>query len=291
MIKLWSGKAYAKVNLDLSILGKLPNGFHQVKTIYTQIDVWDEIEIRNEKKDAVLITCNNPNIPTGKTNLAHTAVMLIKKITGRTDGVAIYLNKHIPVGAGLGGGSSDAATVLKGLNEWWNLKLSTTDLVSMATQLGSDVAYQLVGGMKMEIQGGEEKGILTDLGQLPPCWMVVAIPSLQLSSQKAYDMVQYDLVGRDHTEALATAIQKQDLKFICQAMQNDFEKWMPKLHPILAKLKSNMITSGALTALLSGKGAAMFGIYNDKHTALKAVNELKNDCRHVWLTKPHYNQE
>lgn len=253
-------RAPAKINLGLSILKKLDNGFHQVKTIYTQISLFDLIELEEIKQDCI-------DFP-DKNNLVHRAAELIKNELNIHRGVKIRLIKKIPVGSGLGGGSSDAAAVLRGLNQIWRLDLDQKKLIKLGRKLGSDVAYQIVGGTKQEIQGGEKAGKFVDLGRLFKGWIVVCVPNIFISSEGAYQKVEYDKIGKNEV-----------------AWHNDFEIWTLKKYPEIRKIKEVMLVNGAIHSLMSGKGSAVFGIFKDKKEAKKAFNQLKLKYGQTYLTK------
>lgn len=253
-------RAPAKINLGLSILKKLDNGFHQVKTIYTQISLFDLIELEEIKQDYV-------DFP-DKNNLVYKAAWLIKNELKINRGVKISLTKKIPAGSGLGGGSSDAVAVLRGLNKIWRLDLDQKKLIKLGRKLGSDVAYQIVGGTKLEIQGGEKAGKFVDLGRLFKGWVVVCVPNIFISSKAAYQKVAYDKVGKNEV-----------------LWHNDFEIWTFKQYPEIKKIKEMMIKNGAEKSLMSGKGSAVFGIFKDKKEAKKVFNQLKLKYEQTYLTK------
>lgn len=253
-------KAPAKINLGLSILKKLDSGFHQVKTIYTQISLFDLIELEEIKQDYI-------DFP-DKNNLVYRAAWLIKNELKTNRGVKISLTKNIPVGSGLGGGSSDAATVLKGLNKLWKLNLKEKELIKLGKKLGSDVAYQIVGGTKLEVQGGSEAGEFIDLGKIIDGFVVVCVPKIFIGSKEAYSRVEQDKIG------------KQEVLW-----HNDFEIWTFKQYPEIKKIKEMMIKNGAEKSLMSGKGSAVFGIFKDKKEAKKVFNQLKLKYEQTYLTK------
>lgn len=249
-------KAPAKINLGLSILGRLANGYHLVKTIYTQISLFDLIELEDIKQNII-------DFP-DKNNLVYKAAGLVKK----DKGVRIKLTKNIPLGSGLGGGSSDAAAVLKGLNKLWCLKLSEKELINLGKKLGSDVGYQIVGGTKMEVQGGGEAGKFIDLGKIIDGWVVVCAPKIFIGSKEAYGQIEYDKIGK--SEVL---------------WHNDFEIWTLKKYPQIKEIKEMMIKYGASHSLMSGKGSAVFGWFKDKKTAMVCGDKLKYQDNQVFLVK------
>lgn len=253
-------KAPAKINLGLSILGKLPNGYHRVKTIYTQISLFDLIELEDIKEDKIDFK--------DKSNLVWQAASLIKKRYKTKKGVKILLEKKIPIGSGLGGGSSDAATVLKGLNELWELKLNQKELINLGKKLGSDVGYQIVGGTKMEVQGGSEAGEFIDLGRIIKGLVVVCVPKIFISSKEAYEQIEYDKIGKNEV-----------------LWHNDFEIWTLKKYPQIKEIKETMLKNRAEKSLMSGKGSAVFGWFKDKKATIICGDKLKKQDNQVFIVK------
>jgi len=251
-------KAPAKINLGLSILVKLPNGYHRVKTIYTQISLFDLIEMEDIKERKI-------DFP-DKSNLVYKAAELLIK----DQGVRIKLTKKIPMGSGLGGGSSDAAAVLKGLNKLWQLNLNQKELIDLGKKLGSDVAYQIVGGTKMEVQGGSKAGKFIDLGKVIDGFVVVCVPKIFISSKEAYSQVEDDKSG------------KQEVLW-----HNDFEIWTLPKYPEIKTIKETMLKNGAEKSLMNGKGSAVFGVYNEKKSAEKAYKQLKNIYQKTWMVEAY----
>ncbi|MFH0942681.1 MAG: 4-(cytidine 5'-diphospho)-2-C-methyl-D-erythritol kinase [Candidatus Beckwithbacteria bacterium] len=249
-------KAPAKINLGLRILGRLDNGFHEVETIYAQIGLFDLIELEDINERII-------DFP-DKNNLVYEAAELLIKDRG----VKIKLEKKIPSGAGLGGGSSDAAAVLKGLNKLWDLGLSEKELAKLGLKLGSDVGYQVAGGIKKEIQGGDKAGQFKDLGKIVKGWIVVCVPEIFISSQEAYKRVEYDKIN------------KHGLWW-----QNDFEIWTFKQYPEIKKIKERLLKLGAEKALMSGKGSAVFGWFKDRKPAKEGERELKKQYNQVFMAK------
>lgn len=246
--------APAKINLGLRILGKLPNGRHEVETIYAQIKLFDLIELEK-------ITGKRIDFP-DKNNLVYRAAKLLFK----DQGVRIKLIKRIPIGSGLGGGSSDAAAVLTGLNQLWKLKLSQSQLIELAKTLGSDVGYFLIGGIQQETQGGDKAGKFKELGKLINGWLVVCWPGITITSKEAYAEIQYDKIGKNKV-----------------LWHNDFEIWTLNQYPEIRKIKAIMVKNGARQSLMSGKGSAVFGMYNHRNKAEKAIKELRKIYKNTWL--------
>lgn len=283
-------KAPAKINLGFSILRKLPNGYHEVKTIYSQISLFDELKIKQIDKDKIEVLCDDKNIPTNEKNFVYQAVDLVKKQTKTKKGIRVFIKKRIPVGSGLGGGSSDAAQTLIGLNKIWQLGLSQVQLVDLAKIIGSDAAYQLAGGVQMEIQGGKKAGNFFSLGKLPECFILLCIPRIMIKSKTAYCQVEYDKIGENNLVSLIKALKNKNLSKIAKNLHNDFELWTFKKYPVIRKVKMSMLENGALGSLMSGKGSAVFGIFDNKDRVQKALNLLKKDYPKTFLVEQYYQK-
>lgn len=281
-------KAPAKINLGLSILGRLANGYHQVKTIYTQISLFDLIEIDELKGKKIKIESDMKEVPKDEKNLVFQAVEELRKAGRVKRGVKIKLEKKIPIGSGLGGGSADAAGVLRGLNKFWKLGLSIEEMMEIAKKLGADVGYQLVGGVKLEIQGGEQAGEFEDLGELPECFMVVGVPEIKISSQQAYARVDYSKTGKNDLGLLVKAIKRRNLRKIVGSLHNDFEEFGLEDYPEVKEIKKLMMEEGALGSLMSGKGSGVFGVFESKKRAEAAVDKLRRICKNSYLVEPYY---
>lgn len=278
--------APAKINLGCSILGKLPNGYHELKTIYTQVSLFDTLKIEAIKDNKIEIDCQDKNIPNNNKNLAYKAADLIKKQVKIKSGVKIVIKKIIPVGAGLGGGSSDAAAVLKGLNKLWHLNLSLIQLIKLAKVIGADVAYHLVGGLQLEIQGGKKAGQFIYLAKLPTCYIILCFPNLYINSKAAYQEIDYYKINKNNLELIIKSIKEKNLKKIADSLHNDFELWTFKRYPLINKIKKQLVKCGALGSLMSGKGSTVFGIFDNINIAKKALSILKKDYPKTFLVKP-----
>jgi 4-diphosphocytidyl-2-C-methyl-D-erythritol kinase len=281
-----TARAPAKINLGLAILGKLPNGYHEVKTIYYQVDLADT-QIFNELPEGKIELSSNINsIPLNHKNLVYQAVELVRAKTKTSKGVKIFIKKNIPSNAGLGGGSSDAATTLKALNKLWSLKLSPEELIKLAQKLGADVAYSLMGGAQLEIQGGDQAGKFVNLGKLPECLIVICFPNIRLKSRTAYLKVEYNQIAKNDLSSLIAAIKQKNLLLISSALHNDFEIWTLKKYPAIKKIKEMMVKKGALGSLMSGKGSSVYGIFNDLKKAKITEQALKKEFKKTFLVKP-----
>lgn len=275
-------KAPAKINLGLSIIRKFSSGYHEVKFIFQQVSLFDRIYLQEIEKDEIRVCSNNKEIPLDRINTVYQAAEIIKKFIGIKKGIIINIDKQIPVGAGLGGGSSDAAQTLIGLNKIWNVGLNTKDLIKFGVKIGMDVAYQLVGGTKLATHLGEK---LYQLPALPRIYFVLSNPGVNVSSKWAYQNVDYSQIGKQQLKELILEIKQGDVKKIAQNLHNDFEFWVPNFYPAILKIKQKMLDSGALGAIMSGSGPTVFGICENRDSALKISQSLKKDFPKTYLVE------
>lgn len=265
--------APAKINVFLRITGRRSDGYHLLDSLMVPISLCDEITIeashvergtRNESQ-AITITCDDLTLPTGETNLAYRAAALLCKEANVRARITIDLRKRIPAGAGLGGGSSDAAAVLKGLNTLLSLGLDEPRLCSLAARLGADVPF-FMACRPARVQGIGE--ILTPLPALPTKWFVIAVPPFAVSTPWAYR--RFDELP-SQTEAIG------DMSLIPgqwptkQLLVNDLERAVIPAHPLIGELKDTLLQLGAEAALMSGSGSSVFGMFADRATAKRAA--------------------
>jgi len=278
-------KTPAKINLGLTILKKLPNHYHEVKTIYCQVNLFDLLTIKKLNQNSIKIKTNNKSLANNDKNLVYQAAKLLKNKTGYKKGASIILKKNIPISAGLGGGSSNAALTLKGLNKLWQLNLPLIDLIKLGKEIGADVAYQLVGGVKLEYQGGKKAGRFYNLNKLPKCFILLCIPDIRIKSKIAYLQVNYDKIAKNNLILLIKAIKQKNIKKIASTLHNDFEIWTFKKYPIIKEIKNKMLKYGALGSLMSGKGPAVFGIFNDFKKTKIAYNFFQKKFNNTFMLK------
>ena len=281
MNQIWLA-APAKINLGLSILGKLTSGYHEVKFIFSQVSLFDRIQLKEIPTNEIKIICNDKQVPTDKINTVYKAALLLKKIVKTKKGIEIKIDKQIPVAAGLGGGSSDAAQTLIGLNKLWNVGLNTKDLLKVGLKIGVDVCYQMVGGTKLATHLGEN---LKSLPKLPTLHLVLSNPNIEVSTKWAYTNVDYSQIGKNQLENLIEAVKDKDLKQIAKNLHNDFEFWVPNLVPAILKIKAKMLEHGAIGAIMSGSGPTVFGLCENQATALKVYNNLKKEFPKTYLAQ------
>jgi len=251
-------RAPAKVNLLLAVLEKLPDGYHRVETVLQTVSLWDEVVLRAVR--AITLTCDDPSIPADEANLCHRAAMLLRERAGpraNAPGVAITLHKRIPAQAGLGGGSSDAAATLIGLNRLWELRLRRAELGKIAAQLGADVPFFLHGGTALGVGRGE---VLTALEPAPLLHMVLARREPGVSTGWAYSRCR-PRGGAGASKRMLDALTVRSPSAIAGALRNDLETAVLPERPDIAELKQRLVERGALGALMSGSGSAVLGIF------------------------------
>ncbi len=295
-------KAYAKINLGLRILRQREDGYHDIDTIFHRVDVWDEICLT--PSSSITMTSDKADLPTDDRNLCVQAAELLRTQYDVEAGVHIELKKNIPIGAGLGGGSSDAAATLIGLCRLWNLQPSKEELASIALRLGSDVPYFLQEGSASAAGRGEILEYFTlDL----PYWIVLVYPNVHISTAWAYG--EFKILRRRRMrlrrknsppEADAPSAQKfkKSLKSIVlenidkphelqQLVNNDFEQLVLQSNETVARARNELIRSGAEFVQLSGSGSSVYGLYRDEIRAHHAAGAFQKEYG-VFLTPPHF---
>lgn len=283
-----SYKSPAKINLFLEIKGKRDDGYHEISTWMQTVDLCDDITIVKSAQDYSTLRSRDTGIPFGKRNLCIRAFDMVRDNTTmkKTDTVEITLDKRIPLGSGLGGGSSNAASVINGLDEIFELKLDRDKKIELAATVGSDVPFFLLGGGAIANGRGEQ---LEPLPPLPaPLWLVVVKPEFSVSTGEAYKWVKKSKGGKTITrEKIAPHIEKGDIAFILDHLYNAFEPIIAEKYPLLNSIREQMIEAGCLKAQMTGSGSGMFGICEDEPAARNAANRLgrSNDLTFVEVCK------
>ncbi|QHN47989.1 4-(cytidine 5'-diphospho)-2-C-methyl-D-erythritol kinase [Geobacillus stearothermophilus] len=276
-------KAPAKINLSLDVLYKRPDGYHEVKMVMTTIDLADRIElIPLPEEDVIRIVSQNRFVPDDCRNLAYQAAKLMKETFSIRQGVAISITKHIPVAAGLAGGSSDAAATLRGLNKLWQLGLTVRELAELGAQIGSDVAFCVYGGTAVATGRGE---IITPIPSPPPCWVVLAKPLIGVSTADVYRNLQLEHVCHPDVDAMVKAIERQDYEGICRLVGNVLEEVTLKKYPEVAHIKEQMKRFGADAVLMSGSGPTVFGLIEHDSRMQRVYNGLRGFCDQVFAVR------
>lgn len=275
-------KAPAKINFALDVLGKRSDGYHNVAMIMQTIDLYDTITIKNEL-EGIKLTSNSTKIPLNESNIAYKAAHYLCKRYNVKRGVHIHIEKRIPVAAGLAGGSTDAAAVLKLLNKAWELRLSKTELMEAGKQLGADVPFCIQGGTCLAEGLGEK---LTAIKGIPDCHILLAKPSIEVSTKEVYQSLKLnEITERPDIPGMLKAIEEQDLLGICSKMGNVLETVTTKLHPIILELKQKLFEYGAIGSLMSGSGSTVFGVFTDMSDAYAAYDNIKTLVDEVYVVK------
>lgn len=275
-------KAPAKINLSLDVLHKRPDGYHEVEMVMTTIDLADRIELKELRQDEIRIDSHNRFVPNDHRNLAFQAAKLLKETYHIKKGVSISIDKAIPVAAGLAGGSSDAAAVLKGLNQMWQLGLSLEELADLGSQIGSDVSFCVFGGTALATGRGEK---ITPLPTPPNCWVVLAKPQIGVSTAEVYRNLKLEEVRHPNTKAMIEAIVEQNYEKMCQNVGNVLESVTLKMHKEVAQIKEQMIRSGADAVLMSGSGPTVFALVQHDSRMNRIYNGLRGFCGQVFAVR------
>ncbi len=253
-------ESYGKINLSLDVLFKRQDGYHEINTIMQQISLKDTLEIEEIKGKDIIIECNRIDLPTDSRNLVYKAWEKIKQKTGIDNGIKINIKKHIPIAAGLAGGSSNAASTLKGLNRLWNLNLSEDELKEIGVTIGADVPYCLMGGTAHARGIGEE---LTALKSFSGKSVLLFNPGIEVASSYVYNHLKLTESKRIDIDKIISFIEIDDLNSLAQNMKNIMENVVVEKYPIIGEIKKVMVSNGALGSLMSGSGATVFGLFDD----------------------------
>jgi 4-diphosphocytidyl-2-C-methyl-D-erythritol kinase len=264
--------AYAKINLALDVLYKRPDGYHEVAMVMQAVKLADTVALTNQPDD-ITLSINISGLPADGSNLATRAAALLKPYAAPGQGVHIHLDKHIPLAAGLAGGSADAAAVLKGLNCLWNLKLSMDELSKLAAKLGSDVPFCLYNGTMLATGRGE---VVEPLPPLAACYVVLAKPAVEVATAWGYQQFKPELVmSRPDITAMRGCLSDGNLEGVARNLSNVFESVTIPAYPEIAKIKESMLAYGAMAALMSGSGPTVFGLVRSREEAEAIACRLK----------------
>ena len=283
MTTLYEG-AFAKLNLTLDVLGKRPDGYHDIKSVMQTVSVRDDIEIDLDTGKPWNLLCSDETIPADERNLAWKAARLYFDTIGKEpDGIEIRITKRIPVQAGMGGGSADAAAVLRALNRHYGHPLSIPALAELGGQIGSDVPFCVLCGTAMAEGRGER---LRKLPDLPDCFFVICKPDLSVSTPELYNKIDSEPIHKhpDHT-AMESALLAGDLGKICENIYNVFDSIVTKEHLELNYIKSIFNSYGAVGMQMTGSGSAVFCIVPEFEFAAVICSMLKENYPQVYIAK------
>lgn len=266
-------KARAKINLGLDVCRRLENGYHEVKMIMQTIGLYDTLTFTRKEEPGIELKIDRAGLDTGKGNLICRAAEMLFAEAGISPGVEIFLEKRIPIAAGMAGGSTDAAAALLGLNDLLELGYPLERLQALSVKLGADIPYCLMGGTALAEGIGE---VLTKLPAPPPCVLTVAKPDIDVSTKFVYENLHADtLAFHPDIDGMEAAIRNGSLSGITERMGNVLETVTVREYPVIDGIKELMKAAGAENALMSGSGPTVFGIFAEEETARKAAEQIK----------------
>ena len=270
-------RAFAKINLSLRVSRGTREGFHDVQTVLQAITLFDRVRCE-ARRGPFLIRCDMPGVPTDRSNLVWKAAQLLWQAAGRNGDPAntvVTLQKNIPMQAGLGGGSSNAAAALLGLRRLWKIRVSDEQIHALASRLGSDVPFFLVGGTALGLGRGDE---VYPLEELPRYWVVLAIPPFGVATADAYRWFDEGEKGGREDFPGPTRKSSQPLSVVPNVpLVNDLEGPVARKHPEIARLTRRLAQSGALMAAMSGSGSTVFGVFSSARAAHRGAKGLAED--------------
>lgn len=268
--------APAKINLFLHVLRKRPDGYHDIASLMQKISLFDELTFLPHPSD-IILNCTNSKLPTSEDNLVFRAAHTILSYTGYQSGVEIILTKNIPIAAGLGGGSSDAASTLLALNEMFDLGLEKLELMKLGTKLGADVPFFIFGNSAFASGIGNK---LKAIKSLPKLNVILINPQFSLSTKTVYENINLRLTKKEINYRISCFFALGD---VVREMHNDLEAVSLKMHPELADIKQMLLRHGAQGAMMSGSGPTVFGIFIDEYSAKKAMEAIIKEVSSQWL--------
>jgi len=258
-------KTRAKLNLHLEVLGKRPDGFHEIETIFQSVDLADTIELEPTRDGRIVVTCSDPSIPLGVDNLCHRAVAAMRRFAGPDLGARIHLEKRIPAGAGLGGGSANAAGVLLALRRGLALEVSDGRLARTAAALGSDVPFMLQGGTMLGRGRGER---LTPLSPIGGAWFVIVKPPISVSTAWVYSRLSLGLTGDRRRISLRAANSiLARIPGVSAPFRNALEGVVCPAHPVVAGVLEELLSLRPCLASMTGSGSALFAVFDGQSRA------------------------
>jgi 4-diphosphocytidyl-2-C-methyl-D-erythritol kinase len=263
-------KAPAKVNYRLDVLRRRPDGYHDLRMIMQRIDLCDDIVINLDDQPGIRVSCSQKGVPDGPGNIAWKAADALLGLSGAQVGIDISITKNIPVAAGLGGGSSDAAAVLMGVNELLDLRLNDDRLMKIGVKLGADVPFFIFKRCALAEGIGE---CLTPITEIPVAWLVLVNPNVHVSTAWVYNNLQLT------TDRVTNIIPLfyGSVNDICAVLSNDLESVTVNSFPVIGEIKERLLAAGACGALMSGSGPTVFGLFEDEERARRAAMDLAGE--------------
>ena len=280
-------KAPAKINLGLDVLGRRDNGYHDVRMVMQSIGLYDDVTIEKVEEPGICLEINLDFLPTDERNIAYKAAKILMDEFAISTGVKIKLEKHIPVAAGMAGGSTNAAAVLEGMNRLFSLGLTQKELMERGVKLGADVPYCIMKGTALAEGIGE---ILSPLPPLPECYILIAKPGISVSTKEVYEELDSkEIPEHPEIDGILEGLEEANLEKIVSAMGNVLERVTVQKYPVIDEIKQVMKKAGAMNAMMSGSGPTVFGIFKDRETAELAQKEIQKTkiAKDICLTNDH----
>lgn len=280
-----SAAAHAKLNLSLDVLGRRPDGYHNLEMVMQEISLGDALELELGTGELWRMECSTGEIPCDDTNLCIKAARLFFEKTGiDCGGLTVHLTKYTPSCAGMGGGSADGAAVLRLLWEHYGHPISRDELFRLAEETGSDVPFTLLGGTALAREKGQ---VLTVLPKLPMCHLVICKPDFPISTPALFRAIDdADIIARPDTQGMVSALEAGDLAGVAHRLSNVFAPVVAKGHPEIGEIRDVMLASGALGAEMTGSGPTVFGIFCDDTQAAACFGRLKARYHDTFLAHP-----
>ena len=275
-------QAYGKVNLGLDVLRRRPDGYHEVKMIMQTVKLHDTLTFETVDEDVIVLSTNADELPVNEDNLVYKACRMLKQEYQITRGIRVFLQKELPVAAGMAGGSADAAAALIGMNQ-----IPKHKLMEYGVKLGADVPYCIMKGTALSEGIGEK---LTALAPMPDCYILLAKPPIAVSTKMVYENLHAnELKEHPDIDGMVMALEEHSLQGITERMENVLETVTQVRYPVIAEIKACMKECGAMNSLMSGSGPTVFGIFTEKEKAEKAADAIRSRklAKQVFVTQPY----
>ena len=279
-------KAFGKVNLGLDVVRRREDGYHEVRMVMQTVQLFDRIMLEKKEQPGITLETNLSFLPVNEQNIAYRAAKLLMDEFHIPGGLHIKIEKHIPVAAGMAGGSTNGAAVLYGMIRKYHLGLSKRKLMERGVRLGADVPYCIMRGTVLAEGIGE---ILTPVTAMPECYILIGKPPISVSTKHVYENLRLDQVeSHPDIDGIVDALKERNLQGVTDRMSNVLETVTIPEHPEIQKIKDVMLEAGAMNALMSGSGPTVFGIFKDQETGMRAKKILRNShlVRQSYLVKP-----
>ena len=279
-------QAYGKVNLGLDVLRRRPDGYHEVKMIMQTVKLHDTLTFETVDEDVIVLSTNADELPVNEDNLVYKACRMLKQEYQITRGIRVFLQKELPVAAGMAGGSADAAALI-GMNKIFDLQIPKHKLMEYGVKLGADVPYCIMKGTALSEGIGEK---LTALAPMPDCYILLAKPPIAVSTKMVYENLHAnELKEHPDIDGMVIALEEHSLQGITERMENVLETVTQVRYPVIAEIKACMKECGAMNSLMSGSGPTVFGIFTEKEKAEKAADAIRSRklAKQVFVTQPY----